>query len=81
VWAARESSYEIMEKGMELDEKERDFERLPDKDSNDRGTSKAMLSPYYYDYNRVCVMVKQRNIESDAKPVLWKPFKENTLVM
>jgi hypothetical protein len=40
-----------------------------------------MLSPYYYYYKRVCVMVKQRNIESDAKPVLWNPFKENTLVM
>jgi hypothetical protein len=59
--------------------KDKDFERLPDKDSNDRGTSKEMPSPYYYYYKRVCVMVKQRNIKSDANPVLWIRLKRTHL--
>jgi hypothetical protein len=40
---------------------------------------KAMPSPYYYYYKRVCVMVKQRNIESDANPVLWNHLKRTHL--
>jgi hypothetical protein len=62
-------------------ERLRVYERIQDKDNKDRGSSLAMPSPYYLYYMRILMMVKQRIIESDAKPELWNRLKRNTLVM
>jgi hypothetical protein len=40
-----------------------------------------MQSPYFVIYMRICMMMKQRIIDSDAKPELWIHLKRNTLVM
>ena len=49
----------------------RGYERIKDKDNKDRGPSEAMLIPYYFYYMRILIVMKQRIILGDAKPVLW----------
>jgi len=57
------------------------YERMRDKNNKDRGSLMAMLSPYYLYYMRTPMVMKQGNIDSDAKPVLWNHVKRNTPVM